>query len=143
MARKPWVSCRRSRGAFCRHVRGNQHVLATGEDAATERSNYLCKHALLAAVPLGFHLHLLSRDPEGGFPAETVLAAEEEADRLAYELLAPADEVLRRLVVHQEQDLAELLRTDFGLPAAHAARYRDILSPVAPADPLLKRLRLM
>ncbi len=100
-------------------------------------------HALLVSVPMGFHLHLLSRDLEGGFPAGTVLAAEDEADRLAYELLAPADEVLSRLGPDQEQDLAELLRTDFGLPAAHAPRYRDILVPPAPADPLLKRLGLI
>jgi hypothetical protein len=99
-------------------------------------------HALLASVPVGFHLHLLDRDPEGGFPAGTVLAAEEEADRLAYELLAPADEVMSRLGPDQEQNLAEFLRTDFGLPAAHASRYRDFLVPPAPADPLLKRLGL-
>jgi hypothetical protein len=100
-------------------------------------------HALLASVPMGFHLHLLGRDPEGGFPAGTLLAAEEEADRLAYELLAPADEVLSRLGSHQEQDLAELLRTEFGLPFANASRYRDILVPPEPADPLLKRLGLL
>ncbi len=97
-------------------------------------------HALLASVPVGAHLHLLSRDPEGGLPGEIVLAAEDEADRLAYELLAPADEILRRFGSHREQNLAELLRSEFGLPAAHAARYRDTLLPPAPPDPLLKRL---
>jgi hypothetical protein len=100
-------------------------------------------HALLASVPMGFHLHLLGRGAEEAFVAGTVLAAEEEADRLAYELLAPADEVLSRLTPHQELDLAELLQTDFGLPAADAARYRDILVPPPPADPLLKRLGLL
>jgi hypothetical protein len=100
-------------------------------------------HAMLASVPMGFHLHLLGRDLERGFPAETVLAAEDEADRLAYELLAPADEVLSRPGPNREQDLAELLRTDFGLPAGHALRYCDILVPRAPADPLLKRLGLI
>ncbi len=98
-------------------------------------------HALLASVPVSFHLHLLSRDPERGLPGETVLAAEDEADRLAYELLAPADEILGRLNPHREQNLAELLRTEFGLPAAHALRYRDILvPPPPPLDSLLKRL---
>lgn len=97
-------------------------------------------HALLASVPIGCHLHLLGCGPGGGFPAGTVLAAEDEADRLAYELLAPADEVLSRAGPHQERALVALLRTDFGLPDAHAARYRDILFPPAPADPLLKRL---
>jgi hypothetical protein len=97
-------------------------------------------HALLASVPIGCHLHLLGRDPGGGFSAGTVLAAEDEADRLAYELLAPAEEVLSRAGPLPKPDPAELLRTDFGLPAAHARRYGDILFPPAPADPLLRRL---
>jgi hypothetical protein len=100
-------------------------------------------HALIASVPIGFHLHLLDRDAEGSLPAGTVLAAEDEADRLAYELLAPADEVLSRAGPHSNPELAELLRIDFGLPPAHAERYRDILFPSVPADPLLKRLGLV
>ncbi len=96
-------------------------------------------HALLAGVPIGFHLHLLDRDPEVRLPAGAVLTAEHEADRLAYELLAPADEVLRRAGPYQTAALAELLRLEFGLPHAHAARYGDILFPTAPADPLLER----
>jgi len=99
-------------------------------------------HALLASVPIGFHLHLLDRDPQGGLPADTVLAAEEEADRLAYELLAPAEEILNRGGSRRGQALAELLRIDFGLPAAHALRYAHILFPSEPADPLLKRVGL-
>lgn len=100
-------------------------------------------HALLASVPIGFHLHLLDRDSERRLPAGTVLAAENEADRLAYELLAPADEVLSRVGPPQRQALEELLRSDFGLPAAHASCYGGILGPSAPADPLLKRLGLV
>jgi hypothetical protein len=99
-------------------------------------------HALLAAVPIGFHLHLLNRDPEGGLGERTILAAESEADRLAYELLAPADEVLSRVRSCQRPSLEEMLRIDFGLPGAHAARYGAILFPAALADPLLKRLGL-
>jgi hypothetical protein len=97
-------------------------------------------HALLASTPIGFHLHLLDRDSAGGFPAGTVQAAEEEADRLAYELLAPADVVLHRGGPLRGRALAELLRIDFGLPAAHALRYGDHLFPPALADPLLKRV---
>lgn len=99
-------------------------------------------HSLLALAPIGFHMHLLDRDPQGGLPAGTVLAAEDEADRLAYELLAPAEEVLHRSS-DRRNAMAELLRVDFGLPAAHALRYRDILVPAAPVDPLLSRLRLV
>ncbi len=99
-------------------------------------------HALLASVPIGCHFHLLDRDPQGGFPTETVLAAESEADRLAYRLLAPAEEVLNRGASRRGQDLAELLRVDFGLPANHALLYSNILSPPLPVDSLLRRLRL-
>jgi hypothetical protein len=95
-------------------------------------------HAVLADVPVGFHLHLLDRDDEG-LPSETVRAAEDEADRLAYELLAPAEEVLYRAGQHGRRGLGELLRTEFGLPVAHAARYGEILCPPALSDPLLRR----
>ena len=98
--------------------------------------------SLLAGVPIGFHLHLLDRDPQGGLPAGTILTAENEADRLAYELLAPADVVLSRVGSPREPALADLLQVEFGLPAAHALCYRDILFPPAPVDPLLRRLRL-
>jgi len=50
-------------------------------------------HALLGGVPVGFHTHLLARDGDGR-AAGAEAAAEREADRLAYQLLAPAAEVL-------------------------------------------------
>ncbi len=100
-------------------------------------------HALLASIPIGCHLHLLDRPTQGGLGRETVLAAEEEADRLAYELLAPADEVLSRVESDLDTDLIDRLRSGFGLPAAHALRYRDILFPPPAVDPLLRRLRLV
>jgi hypothetical protein len=98
--------------------------------------------ALLASVPLGFHLHLLDHDPEAGLSSGTIPAAEQEADRLAYELLAPAEEVARCAGDRRGEALADLLRTDFGLPADHALLYADLLVPPAPLDPLLRRLGL-
>jgi hypothetical protein len=103
-------------------------------------------HALIARVPIGFHWHLMQRDGCGDFASEAVVAAEREADRLAYELLAPADEVLRRAGNVQGDSgravLAELLRNEFGLPVVHAGRYSRILLPFLPADPFLQRLGL-
>jgi hypothetical protein len=104
-------------------------------------------HALLADIPLGFHLHLMQRDAGGTFADAKVAAAEWEADRLAYELLAPADAVLTQAsAVRGEPDrltVAAVLQGCFGLPATHAAVYSDILIPEVPQDPLLKRLGLV
>src|SRR5262249_22261479 len=76
-------------------------------------------HALPAAVPLGFHLHLMERGSAGGFGSAAVAAAEGEADRLGYELLAPAEEVLRRAGRVEGEagrsTLARLLQETFGL----------------------------
>jgi hypothetical protein len=103
-------------------------------------------HALIARVPIGFHWHLMQCDGRGHFASEEVVAAEREADRLAYELLAPAEEVFKRAGDVQGDSgravLSELLRKDFGLPTAHAERYSRILRPPIPADPFLQRLGL-
>jgi hypothetical protein len=98
--------------------------------------------ALVAQVPIGFHVHLLSR--QGEEPADsTVAKAEEEADQLAYELLAPAAAVRVR-AAHAGMDqpaLVEVLQKDFGLPPAPAKAYAGLLSPAGPpTDPLLLRL---
>ncbi|MBI1915576.1 MAG: ImmA/IrrE family metallo-endopeptidase [Planctomycetes bacterium] len=100
-------------------------------------------HALLAGVPVGFHTHLLARDRDGR--AEGAAAtAEREADRLAWELLAPTDEVLARSSGDRDPRRAATatLREFFVLPAAQAERYAAVLHPPAPrGDPLLTRLR--
>ena len=44
--------------------------------------------ALLSYIPLGPHVHLMERGPRREIVDESVAAAEDEADRLAYELLA-------------------------------------------------------
>jgi hypothetical protein len=96
-------------------------------------------HALLRGVPIGFHAHLLARDA-GGAAAGAEADAERDADRLAYELLAPAAEVRAR--AGSPAAASAVLRAAFGLPAAQAARYADLLFPPAPPpDPLLARLR--
>jgi hypothetical protein len=95
---------------------------------------------VLASVPLGHHTHLLARDREGE-PSPEVAAAERDADRLAWELLAPAEVVLghgRR----PRRELAGLLRKDFGLPDGQAWRYAGVLAPeVPPVEGWIARLR--
>jgi len=96
-------------------------------------------HALLRNVPLGFHVHLMRRGPRRqGLPRD-IAVAEEEADRLAYELLAPAEAVLAR-AGEARDGVLELLQQVFGLPEEQAGDYGRLLLPVPPEDPLLARL---
>ena len=101
--------------------------------------------AVLAGVPLGFHTHLMGRDA-GRRATGVVAAVEEEADRLACELLAPVVAVAGRLsrvpAGEGRARAAAELRTFFGLPPAQADEYAALLFPVAAPDPLLLRLRL-
>lgn len=107
-----------------------RNVLAVfdGERPATDSERL---GAALANLPLRVNVHLLRREA-GELPPD-VAVAERAADRLAYELLAPADLALGR-------SITELAAT-FGLPRVQAERYAAILDPVPSGDPLLLRLR--
>jgi hypothetical protein len=94
--------------------------------------------ALLADIPLGPHLHLMRRGPRRELPAAEA-AAEDEADRLAYELLAPAAAVAEHGALERGQ-VTQVLSERFGLPAAQATDYADRLLPQAAEDPLLRQL---
>lgn len=96
--------------------------------------------ALLADVSLGPYVHLMRRGPRRGEVSAAVAVAEEEADRLAYELLAPAAAVAAQAGAGRTR-VAEVLRQVFGLPAARAGEYSRLLLPVLVEDPLLRRLR--
>jgi hypothetical protein len=97
-------------------------------------------HGLLRGVRAGPYVHLMARD--GRTVPAAVAAAERDADRLACELLAPADEVCARLPPRAGAAEAEaVLRRGFGLPAGAAAEYAALLLPSAPPPgPLLARL---
>jgi hypothetical protein len=101
--------------------------------------------ALLAAVSLGSHTHLMRRDARRRATG-AIAIVEEEADRLAYELVAPARAVAL-LVGDSPPDQARVraaaeLSQFFGLPSAQAEDYASLLFPVAAPDPLLAHLRL-
>lgn len=102
-------------------------------------------HALLKCVPLGMHLHWMHRGPRRRTMGSDVARAEEEADRLAYELLAPASAILGLTGAAAGDgarvEIAELLRAQFGLPGEQADDYSRILLPPARQDPLRRRLR--
>jgi Zn-dependent peptidase ImmA (M78 family) len=100
-------------------------------------------HAVLMGIPLGFHAHLMGRDDRRSCPSAAIGIAEEEADRLAYELLAPAEAVAARMGKADvtARAVAAILQNDFGLPTGAANDYAAILLPAPPADPLLQWLK--
>jgi len=109
-----------------------------GERPPTSQERF---HALLRDVPLGFHLHLMERNRDGKPVSSSIAQAEDDADRLAYELLAPADHVLGNGKPKSRQELERNLREFYGLPSVQASRYAGLLLPQAKSDPLLLRLR--
>jgi hypothetical protein len=140
-------------GHFLRHYwHPRQHIrrrlgdgaaeVFDGERPPTERERL---QALLKNVPLTFHLHLMGRGPSRGVVSATVALVEEEADRVAYELLAPAADVLARTGPVQgdtgQDRLVEALQAEFGLPGEQAADYARLLLPPVWQDSLLRRLR--
>jgi hypothetical protein len=108
-----------------------------GERPPTAQERF---HALLRNVPLGFHLHLMERDNDGKPLTSSIARAEDDADRLAYELLAPAENVLAE-PPRSKQLLIRRLRESYGLPGLQAARYAGLLMSPVKTDPLILRLR--
>jgi hypothetical protein len=98
-------------------------------------------HALLRNAPVGPFAHLLRRDESGRPLSFAERRSESAADRLAFELLAPAAAVGE---VGNRVRLMERLVGEFGLPPIPAERYAAILEPepVAP-DRLTARLRIV
>lgn len=100
--------------------------------------------SLLQRVPVGYHVHLMRRDEDGDVCDAAVAWAEEEADLLAYELLAPM-EVVMKLASDNGADsspsVARLLRSAFGLPEREAIAYGDLLVPRPSESFLIRQIR--
>jgi len=86
-------------------------------------------HAAMAQVRLDVQADLTERTSDNR-PSTRTLLAEDRADRIALELLAPAELVLKRLerAPRMERDqqhrwLVALLQADFGLPKQEANEY--------------------
>lgn len=97
--------------------------------------------ALLRGVRLGFHLHLMERDDDGNPLTATIAQSEDDADRLAYELLAPAEHVRQADQLGEKLGLTQRLQKYYGLPRLQASRYAETLLPSVRTDPILLRLR--
>lgn len=90
--------------------------------------------AVLDKVPIGLRVHLMERSASGSVCRWDVQEAEDQADRLALELLAPEKEVRRALqasAVVAVEDAAVLLEQRFGLPPHGARAYVQLLMPAA------------
>ncbi|HEV3440564.1 MAG TPA: ImmA/IrrE family metallo-endopeptidase [Gemmata sp.] len=95
-------------------------------------------HAVLRNVPLGPFTHLLRRDDSGCPLTPIERDAEAAADRLAFELLAPAEAVGD---ADDRKELTERLIRTFGLPPEPAVSYATILMPESPPiDRAISRL---
>jgi hypothetical protein len=128
------------RQAACRRLGAGIAAVFDGRRPATPGERL---GALVAGLPLGCHVHLMERDPRRALRSAEVAVAEDEADRLAYELLAPAEAVLARAGSRATAErVAEVLHGVFGLPPERAEDYARLLRPPAREDPVLRRLGL-
>lgn len=115
-----------------------QAIAALGEeilpvlDGERPPTRVECLHAILDYVPLGLHVDIMGRTSEGGYASEMTLEAEERADRLALELLAPVDDAwaaisalvdMGQLYSSLREQSATLLSERYRLPAAQANAY--------------------
>jgi hypothetical protein len=80
---------------------------------------------ILRSAAVGCHTHLLHRDDRGRPATPAEAEAEEAADRLAFELLAPFEAVA--VPAAGPAPLAARLVSDFGLPDSRAADYAALL----------------
>ena len=100
--------------------------------------------AVLAQVSLAPHVHFMERTEDGHPTRAVVSAAERDADRLAFELLAPAEVVLHRArdtaSARGPEALTHLLIAEFGLPAVPARQYAALLAPSRPPRSFLDQL---
>ncbi len=91
-------------------------------------------HAVLSTVPLGVMSHVMER-PDEGLPVNSIIAIEDRADRLALELLAPAQplyEVLQQTTAPKTFAsrllfLTRLLTHEYGLSEPMASFYAHYL----------------
>jgi hypothetical protein len=123
--------------------RGVLEVL-DGERPATYEER---THAVLAHLAVGYHVHLMERTETGDTPTTAIERAEDEADLLAFELLAPASEVLEQVAdvapQQRREIVAAVLESVYGLPHDPATRYASCLVPPSrPADTFVRRLGL-
>jgi hypothetical protein len=83
--------------------------------------------AMLKRIPLGVQVRLMDRDSSGAICSGKVDAVEHRADRLAFELLAPAAQALPLLAGLPRTRATEELASRFGLRRRDAEAYARVL----------------
>lgn len=86
---------------------------------------------IFSRIPIGFHVHFMERNNNNVGNSDIIMELEDNADLLALELIAPEEEVRRRVVrvinyEHNKKpsDVAlPLLQEEFGLPLSVADSY--------------------
>ena len=121
------------REAVCRRIGMAAVQVLDGKRVATPEERV---RAWCSRTDLGLQVHLMDR----AVVRFAVRDAEANADRLAYELLAPAADVFNHAT--DVASATEALIDFHRLPAAQAEHYASLLFPPPRMDPLLARLRL-
>lgn len=84
--------------------------------------------ALIADLPLGVQTHLLERDRAGGYRARSTIHAEDQAEQVAWELLAPRALVLDQVPDRHPGRFEAVLQNDYGFPVGVAGAYGRFLA---------------
>jgi hypothetical protein len=101
-------------------------VLNGRRPATTEES----LSAVLSRAPLNFQIRLMDRSASRAITQGRIDAAEYRADRVAFELLAPAEHVWPRVRGLPRAEATAVLKSQFGLPPGKARTYaRRLLGP--------------
>ena len=86
--------------------------------------------SVLRGLKLGVYDHLMSRSESGAVENGNILRIEDNADRLALEILAPRKLVQSKIRSDEtSQEICDLLVNHFGLPITIAEQYARILTP--------------
>jgi hypothetical protein len=92
--------------------------------------------ALLSSTSIGVYQHLMGRSVDGHIESSGVVRAEQRADHLALELLAP-EATVRAIIKRSDGaerfsrlEIVNLLRKQFGLPKVAAIRYSYQFVPI-------------
>ncbi|WP_426752952.1 ImmA/IrrE family metallo-endopeptidase [Myxococcus sp. Y35] len=91
--------------------------------------------SVLGQVPLGVQIKLMDRNPSGHLPSGAIAEAERRADRLAFELLAPAEHARPLLQSAPDEEGPALLARHFGIPEDKARGYARLLKPQKRTQP--------
>ncbi len=91
--------------------------------------------SILKDTKIDFFLHLMERSVNGDITNSCIIEAEDRADRLALELLAPKAEVLQRIVaiklnmndIDFSANVCRVLVNEFGLTHSTAGHYSRII----------------